>query len=122
MGTNNVLKLWYGQPADIQAGWNEALAVGNGRLGGMVFGGIVAERIQLNEDSEWYGGPRDRNNPDALKYLPEIRKLIAGGEIDKAERLACMALSGTPEGQRHYEPLGDLYLYFENHEQAGNYE
>lgn len=57
-------KIWYKEPAK---DWNEALPVGNGRLGGMIFGNPSQEEIQLNEDSIWYGGPRDRHNPDALR-------------------------------------------------------
>ncbi|MGM0883780.1 MAG: glycoside hydrolase family 95 protein [Bacillota bacterium] len=103
------LKLWYDKPAD---NWNEALPIGNGRLGAMVFGKVYSERIQLNEDSVWYGGPMDRNNPDALKHLPRIRELIFEGKVKEAERLAAFALPGVPEGQRHYEPLGNFYLFF----------
>ncbi|SHF66506.1 alpha-L-fucosidase 2 [Caldanaerobius fijiensis DSM 17918] len=105
----NNLKLWYRQPANE---WVEALPIGNGRLGGMVFGKIDVERIQLNEDSVWYGGPRDRNNPDALTYLPEIRRLIFEGKVVEAQELANLALAGLPETESHYEPLGDLYLSF----------
>lgn len=101
--------LWYKKPAET---WEEALPIGNGRLGGMIFGKIYSERIQLNEDSIWYGGPRDRNNPDAASHLPKIRKLIFEGKIKEAEELSAFALSGIPEGQRHYEPLGDLHLFF----------
>ena len=75
------LCLWYKKPAEA---WEEALPLGNGRLGMMVFGRFLTERLQLNEDSVWYGGPADRNNPDALKYLPEIRRLIFAGEIHKS--------------------------------------
>ncbi|MDG5786581.1 glycoside hydrolase family 95 protein [Evansella sp. AB-P1] len=103
MGTS----IWYKQPAK---DWDEALPLGNGRLGAMVFGEVEKERLQLNEDSVWYGGPRDRNNPDAQKYLPEIRKLLSEGKLKEAEKLAALALPGIPECQRHYEPLGDLYI------------
>lgn len=96
--------------------WNEALPVGNGRLGGMIYGNPYTELIQLNEDSVWYGGPQDRNNPDALKYLPEIRKLIFEGRITEATDLCGYALSGLPEEMRHYEPLGNLYLLFDGKE------
>ena len=109
---NNNLRLWYKESA---RDWNEALPIGNGKLGGMIFGNTEKERIQLNEDSIWYGGPVDRNNPDAFTYLPKIRSLLFEGKIKEAERLATMALSGTPEGQRHYQPLGDLFLNF-NHD------
>ncbi|WP_286893612.1 glycoside hydrolase family 95 protein [Thermobacillus sp.] len=104
------LVMKYDRPA---AEWNEALPIGNGRMGAMVFGHPVSERLQLNEDSLWYGGPRDRNNPDAAKVLPEIRRLIFEGKPREAERLAVTGLSGIPETQRHYEPLGQLLLHFE---------
>lgn len=106
-------KLWYKKPAE---DWNEALPIGNGRIGGMVFGGVRKEEVQLNEDSIWYGGPVDRNNPDALTYLPQIRHLLFEGRIKEAEELAALALSGTPENQRHYQPLGNLFLNFEHDE------
>ncbi len=111
MITKDNMKLWYNKPAET---WEEAIPIGNGRLGGMVFGKVYSERIQLNEDSIWYGGSRDRNNPDAAANLPKIRKLIFEGRIKEAEELSTFALSGIPEGQRHYEPLGDLYLFFSN--------
>ncbi len=92
--------------------WNEALPIGNGRLGAMVFGKTSVEQIQLNEESIWYGGFRDRNNPDALENLPKIRGLLQEGRLSEAEKLAKYALSGTPETQRHYMTLGDLFLHF----------
>lgn len=105
------MKLWYEKPAKE---WNEALPVGNGRLGGMVFGNTGIERIQLNEDSIWYGGPTDRNNPDAAANLPVIRKLLIEGRVKEAENLAALSLSGTPESQRHYQTMGELTIAF-NH-------
>ncbi|MDQ8734684.1 glycoside hydrolase family 95 protein [Paenibacillus sp. LHD-38] len=116
MTENAENRLWYKQPASI---WEEALPVGNGKLGGMVFGDTKRERIALNEDSVWYGGPRDRNNPDALAHLERIRKLLREGQLREAHDLSAMALSGVPETQRHYMPLGDLQLSFryeEKHE------
>jgi alpha-L-fucosidase 2 len=110
-------RIWFAGPAET---WNEALPVGNGRLGAMIFGHPLKERIQLNEDSVWYGGPRDRNNPDALTHLPEIRRLILSGKLQEAHRLAAMALAGTPESQRHYMPLGDLDIRT-GHGQPGHY-
>ncbi|NMO97321.1 glycoside hydrolase family 95 protein [Paenibacillus lemnae] len=107
-------RLWYAKPANE---WNEALPVGNGRLGAMVFGGVSKEHIQLNEDSVWYGGPRDRNNPDARPNLTELRKLIMDGRLKEAEELALLVLPGLPETQRHYLPLGDLHLTFKNHDE-----
>lgn len=112
-------KLWYLQPANE---WNEALPVGNGRLGGMVFGKVKDEIIQLNEDSVWYGGPRNRNNPDALENLPKVRELLLSGRLKEAEELADLALTGVPLRQRHYEPLGDLLLTFDHeHAEITNY-
>lgn len=105
-------RLWYSQPA---VEWNEALPIGNGRLGAMIYGGTSEEKLQLNEDSVWYGGPRDRNNEDALPHLPEIRKLIMEGRLQEAEELAAMSMAGLPEAQRHYLPLGELLLSFGGH-------
>lgn len=107
-------RLWYDRPA---AEWNEGLPVGNGRLGAMIFGGTAAEKIQLNEDTVWYGGPRDRNNRDALPHLPQLRDMIMQGRLRDAEELASLALPGLPECQRHYLPLGDLLLTFREHDQ-----
>ncbi|MCG7381312.1 glycoside hydrolase family 95 protein [Paenibacillus sp. ACRRY] len=104
---NNDDKIWYNQPAER---WEEAMPMGNGTLGGMVYGRTDLERIQLNEDSLWYGGPMERNNPDTLDHLSEIRELVFNGKIQRAEELATTYLVGIPDGQRHYEPLGDLYL------------
>lgn len=96
--------------------WNEALPIGNGRLGGMVFGAIGQEQIQFNEDSIWYGGFRDRNNPDALANLEEVRRLLFGGRLKEAHRLAEAAFSGTPRSQRHYVTAGELVVRFEHPE------
>src|SRR5437660_661921 len=68
---DELLSLWYRQPAKV---WTEALAIGNGRLGAMVFGGIEHERLQLNEDTLWAGAPYDPSNTNALKFLPEARR------------------------------------------------
>ncbi|MFC4098231.1 glycoside hydrolase family 95 protein [Paenibacillus xanthanilyticus] len=111
---DEAMKLWYTRPAGT---WNEALPIGSGRLGAMIFGRTSEERIQLNEDSVWSGGPMDRNNPDALRHLPEVRRLLVEGRLAEGQRLAAMALSGTPESQRHYEPLGDLMIEF-GHDEA----
>ncbi len=108
--SNNALLMWFKRPAK---DWNEALPVGNGRLGGMVYGSAARERIQLNEDSIWYGAPIDRNNPDALKNLPRMRKLLFEGRISEAEKLASLAFSGVPESQRPYQTMGVLHIDFE---------
>jgi alpha-L-fucosidase 2 len=102
-------KLWYDKPSKV---WEEALPLGNGKLGAMIFGGVSNEHIQLNEDSVWYGGPVDRNNPDAKENLPKIRELILNGKISEAEKLMKYALSGTPNSQHPYQTLGDLFLDF----------
>ncbi|MCQ2505033.1 MAG: glycoside hydrolase family 95 protein [Saccharofermentans sp.] len=90
--------------------WNEALPVGNGRMGAMVYGGIYTDVLQMNNDSIWYGKPHDRLNPSAKDYLPKIRSLIDEGNIAEAEDLCAMALSGTPDTMSHYEPLANLYI------------
>ena len=100
-------KLWYKQQANI---WEEALPLGNGRLGAMVFGNPKNERIQVNEESIWYGGSVNRNNPNMKENLPKIRELIFNGEISKAESLMMAAMSGCPNSQHPYQTLGDLYL------------
>jgi alpha-L-fucosidase 2 len=105
--------LWYKKPAKV---WEEAIPIGNGYIGAMVFGGIKNETINLNEDSLWYGSKRDRNNYDSLENLEKIRNLIFEGKIKEAENLVIPALTGNPEHQRHYEPLGDIFIDFNNHE------
>ncbi|HEU5078462.1 MAG TPA: glycoside hydrolase family 95 protein [Opitutaceae bacterium] len=92
--------------------WTAALPIGNGRLGAMVFGNVEHERIPLNEDSLWSGGPRDRINPDAAAAVPEIRRLLSAGRIAEAEALAHAALAGIPDSMRCYEPLADVLLEF----------
>ncbi len=103
----NELKLWYRQPAKE---WVEALPVGNGRLGAMVFGGITNERLQLNEDTLWEGYKRDGSNPAALKSLPEIRRLLFEGKNNEAAALAAKTMMGIPVRIKSYQPLGDLLL------------
>ena len=103
-----MIRLWYNQPA---AKWEEALPLGNGRLGAMVYGKTWTEEIQLNEESMWYGGKVDRNNPDALKNLPKIRKLLREGHFKQAERLMKYALSGTPKSEHPYQSLGNILRY-----------
>ncbi len=107
--------LWYRQPA---REWLEALPVGNGRLGAMVFGGVVRERLQLNEDTFWSGWPRDRNNPEALKHLEEVRQLIREGKYAQADEVADRYLLGNPRRLEAYQPVGDLRLEFGHREVA----
>ncbi|MBP0987275.1 MAG: glycoside hydrolase family 95 protein, partial [Oscillospiraceae bacterium] len=98
-------KLWYRHPA---ACFEEALPVGSGRFGAMLYGEAEAELVRLNEDSLWSGGPRERINPDAKESLGEIRRLILNGQIAEAETLAFQKMQGCPKDMRHYTPLGDL--------------
>lgn len=90
--------------------WNKALPIGNGTLGAMIYGEGTSEHFQLNEDSVWFGAKRDRNNPDALAHLDEIRQFILDGKIREAEELCKYALSGTPQSQHSYQTLGDVYF------------
>lgn len=112
------MKLWWPHPAPQ---WDQALPVGNGRLGAMVFGETRLERIQLNEETLWSGGPRDTNNPEALKYLPEVRRLLFEGHPAKAMELANQHLMGNPRTLRPYQTLGDLKLDFPGHETVSDY-
>jgi alpha-L-fucosidase 2 len=103
------LRLWYTKPA---AAWVEALPIGNGRLGAMVFGGVADELLQLNEDTLWAGGPYDPSNPEALPALPEVRRLIFAGKYREAEELAGAKLMARPLEQMPYETVGNLALSF----------
>lgn len=104
--------LWYKEPANPNI-WEEALPLGNGSLGAMLFGGVEYEHVQLNQDTVWYGQKRNRINPDALSVLPMVRDLIFQGKLSEAEELAYNGMYGTPTSQGHYEPLGDLRLVFD---------
>ncbi|HEX6622642.1 MAG TPA: glycoside hydrolase family 95 protein, partial [Pyrinomonadaceae bacterium] len=106
LGRDEPLTLWYSRPAEK---WVEALPVGNGRLGAMVFGGVDKERLQLNESTLWSGGPTDWNNPKARDVLPQVRRAIFDGDYEKAEKL-CRLMQG-PYNQS-YLPLCDLHLEF----------
>lgn len=104
------------------ARYDEALMIGNGRLGAMVSGSIKERQIWLNEETVWYGGARDRNNPDALGHMKELRTLMKQGRIPEAERLATLTLTGIPESQRHYTTLGMLVIHLDGHDgEAENY-
>jgi alpha-L-fucosidase 2 len=104
--------LWYPQPA---RGWEEALPVGNGFLGAMVFGGVDHERIQFNEHTVWTGHPRSYARPGAVRLLPEIRRLLAEGKQRDAERLALDGFMSDPLRQMAYQPCGDLRLELPDH-------
>jgi len=114
------MKIWFNRPAD---NWNEALPVGNGRLGAMVFGGIGKERLELNEESVWTGEPRWDANQDALKTIPKVRKLLFEGKYREAEELAQKGIMGQkPQNPAAtYQALGDLYLDFDSFKGVANY-
>jgi alpha-L-fucosidase 2 len=101
--------LWYASPAKE---WTDALPVGNGRLGGMIFGDPVVERIQVNEESLWGGSKIDNNNPGALAHLPEIRELMLDGKIPQAFDLSEKYIAGIPGKLRSYQVMGNIYLHF----------
>ena len=103
-------RLWYDHPA---SEWEEALPIGNGRIGAMVYGGTDRERLQVNEESIWLGGPVNRHNPDAKENLPKIRQLLRDGRIPEAEHLMETALSACPEGMHPYQTLGDVQFFFD---------
>ncbi len=112
------LKLWYRQPAKL---WDEALPVGNGRLGAMVFGGVNEERLPLNENSVWSGQPGEYDRVGAYKHLPEIRRLLFEGKHSEAATLIAKEILGDrPLGC--YQPLGDLHLTFEADGVVSNYQ
>ncbi|MFT7835864.1 glycoside hydrolase N-terminal domain-containing protein [Saccharothrix sp. BKS2] len=104
------LALWYDQPAGTD--WLRALPVGNGRLGAMVFGNVDSERLQLNEDTVWAGGPHDYTNTRGVSALPEIRRLVFADQWAQAQALVDQAMLGNPAGQLAYQTVGDLRLTF----------
>ena len=112
------LVLWYDKPA---SEWTEALPVGNGRLGAMIFGGPASEQLQLNEDTLYAGSPYDPNNPEALQALPEARRLIFEGKYKEAHDLVGAKMMANPIKQMPYEPLGDLKLLFPGHDNFTSY-
>jgi alpha-L-fucosidase 2 len=112
------MRLWYRSPADK---WNEALPLGNGRLGAMVFGGVPEEHLQLNEDTVWAGEKRDRINPEARKNLAEVRRLLFAGKPDEAEALADKTMIAIPRRMPPYQPLGHLRLRFKGLENPTDY-
>jgi alpha-L-fucosidase 2 len=105
------MTLWYRAAAPQ---WDHALPLGNGRLGAMLFGSVNRERIQLNEETLWMGSPRDRDNPEALANLPEVRRLLFAGFPVEANTLAEKTLMGRPSRLEAYQTLGDLRLAFDH--------
>ena len=115
---SGAMTLWYRAPAHK---WLHALPLGNGRLGVMIFGGVNRERIQLNEESLWAGGPSNPNNPAALEHLPQVRQLLVEGKYKQADALADKYMLGNPKGVRSYQSLGDLWINLGNLQEVADY-
>ncbi len=111
--------LWYRQSA---ARWEEALPLGNGRLGAMIFGGVGQERLQLNEDTLWSGAPYNPDNPDARAALPKVRDLLAQGKYAEATTLADADMMARPLRQMAYGTLGDVLLSMHDLHAPASYE
>ena len=102
-------KLWYDQPATT---WTEALPIGNGRLGAMIYGTPATERLQLNEETIWAGRPNNNANPEALEYLPKVRELVWQGRYKEAQDMATRHVQAQTNSGMPYQPFGDLYVSF----------
>ncbi len=112
-------QLFYNQPAQ---NWLEALPIGNGRLGAMVFGGVIEEQIQFNEETLWTGQPHDYAHQGAWKYLDQIRELLFAGKQKEAQDLASKEFMSVPLHQKAYQPFGDLIIRFPGHQDYTNYQ
>ncbi|MEI7899495.1 MAG: glycoside hydrolase family 95 protein [bacterium] len=112
------MELWYTAPAKE---WTEALPVGNGKMGAMVFGGVPSEHIQFNEGTVWSGAPHSYVHEGAVKFLPEIRKLLFDGKQKEAEALAGKEFMSLPLRQKAYQPCGDLHIDFPGHAVVADY-
>ncbi|MFI7643486.1 glycosyl hydrolase family 95 catalytic domain-containing protein [Nonomuraea sp. NPDC049400] len=110
MSAANDLALWYDESAGTE--WLRALPIGNGRLGAMVFGNIDTERLQLNEDTVWAGGPYDQSNPKGAAALGQIRQLVFQNQWSQAQSLVDQNMLGNPSAQLAYQPVGNLRLTF----------
>ncbi len=115
---STALTMWYAQPAEQ---WTDALPLGNGRLGAMIFGTVPAERIQLNEETVWTGGPYDATRPGGPEALPEIRRLVFAGKYMEAHNLFGRTMLGDPVHQQKYQPVGNLLLTIPGHEEVADY-
>lgn len=111
--------MWYDEPAE---NWEDALPVGNGRLGAMVFGRYGEEQIQLNEETYWSGGPYSTVVNGGYKILPQIQKYIFNGEPIKAHKLFGRYLMGYPVEQQKYQALANLHLFFQGQDTVFNYQ
>ena len=111
-------KLWYDRPAHV---WTEALPLGNGRLGAMVYGNPGAEQIQLNEETIWAGRPNNNPSPEALEWLPKIRELVFAGKYKEAQDLCTAHVKAKTNQGMPYQSFGDLRLNFPGHTRYTNY-
>jgi alpha-L-fucosidase 2 len=112
------LTLWYDRPA---GEWTEALPLGNGSIGAMVFGRVQSEIIQFNEETLWTGQPHDYANEGAARYLGELRRLLWEGKQDEAHDLGNRYFMSQPFGQLSYQPFGNILLEFSGHGNPENY-
>ncbi len=111
-------KLWYDEPAAV---WTEALPLGNGRLGAMVYGNPATEQIQLNEETIWAGRPNNNANPEALEWIPKIRQMVFDGEYRKAQDMATLHVKAATNSGMPYQSFGDLRMSFPGHSDYTNY-
>lgn len=118
--TPDGMKIWFNKPA---VEWDDALPVGNGKLGAMIFGGVESEHLELNESSVWTGEQRWDANPAALKSLTEVRRLLFNGKYEEAEALAQKNIMGQKPRNpaATYQALGDLVLDFGHQKNVENY-
>ncbi|MEI8085588.1 MAG: glycoside hydrolase family 95 protein [Paludibacter sp.] len=117
-GQPNDYKLWYDKPAQV---WTEALPLGNGRLGAMVFGNPGSEQIQLNEATIWAGQPNKNANPDALENIPKVRELVFAGKYLEAQTLATEKVMSKTNSGMPYQTFGDLRMSFPGHTRYTDY-
>ena len=111
-------KLWYDRPAQV---WTEALPLGNGRLGAMVYGTPATEQIQLNEETIWAGRPNNNANPNALEFIPKVRALVFAGKYKEAQDLATEKVMAKTNSGMPYQSFGDLRIAFPGHTRYTNY-
>ena len=116
--TNTELKLWYDKPASI---WNEALPLGNGRLGAMVFGDPSIERLQLNEETIWAGSPNTNAHTKSIEALPKVRQLVFDGKFKEAQDLATKDIMSQTNNGMPYQTFGSVYISFSGHDNYTNY-
>ncbi len=119
MQNDPALCLWYDTPAQE---WEEALPIGNGRLGAMVYGGVSEETIQFNEETLWTGQPHDYAQPGAHKVLDQLRQLLWEGKQQEAHELGNERFMSQPFGQFSYQPFGKVWLKFPGHDNYTNFK